>query len=294
MAGPVYCAAVVPVSTKMPAPMIAPIPSVIRFTGPSTRLSECSPTCPASSRRVLSGFRISMLAIVSVEVIACNITLALPDFLPDCTCATVKQRSPPLFTVTLVASFFLCALSAQTPARQNSTAIQFDLGAIDRSADPCVDFYQYACGSWMKKNPIPPDQAEWGRFDELQERNQTILRQILDEAAKPVPGRDAVTQKIGDFYAACMDEKAIDAKTLTPPKPEFAPPPALQEKPPLPGEIAPLHGLGIATLFQFNSGQDFKDSNSVIAQFDQGGLGLPDRDYYLKDDPKSVELRQKY
>jgi len=198
-----------------------------------------------------------------------------------------------LFRVTLVASFFLCALSAQTPA-QNSTPIHFDLSAIDRSADPCVDFYQYACGAWMKKNPIPPDQASWGRFDELQERNQNILRQILEEAAKPAPGRDAVAQKIGDYYGACMDEKAIDAKGLAPLQPELARIRDLKDKPQLAQEIARLHGMGIATLFEFSSGQDFKDSNSVIAQFDQGGLGLPDRDYYLKDDAKSVELRQKY
>ena len=199
-----------------------------------------------------------------------------------------------MFRITLVASFFLCALSAQTPARQNSTPIQFDLTAIDRSADPCVDFYQYACGSWMKKNPIPPDQAEWGRFDELQQRNLEVLHQILEEAAKAAPGRDSVTQKIGDYYAACMDEKAIDSKGLAPLAPELARIRDLKEKSQLADEIARLHSHGIAALFGFNSGQDFKDSNSVIAQFDQGGLGLPDREYYLKDDAKSVELRQKY
>src|ERR1051326_5213114 len=94
--------------------------------------------------------------------------------------------------------------------------IHFDVKAMDKTADPCKNFYQYACGSWMKSNPIPPDQAHWGRFDELAERNRETLHQILEEAAKPNANRDADTQKIGDYYAACMDEKALDAKGLVP------------------------------------------------------------------------------
>jgi endothelin-converting enzyme/putative endopeptidase len=199
----------------------------------------------------------------------------------------------PLLKFTCVSLLCAGALGAQAPA-PNATSAHFDLSAIDKTADPCVDFYQYACGSWMKKNPIPPDQAGWGRFDELQERNQNILRQILEEAAKPTPGRDATSQKIGDYYAACMDEKAIDAKVLAPLEPELVRIRGLKDKSQLADEVARLQSMGIATLFQFSSGQDFKDSTAVVAQFDQGGLGLPDRDYYLKDDAKSVELRQKY
>jgi endothelin-converting enzyme/putative endopeptidase len=146
----------------------------------------------------------------------------------------------------------------------------------------------------MKNNPIPPEQSRWGRFDQLQERNREILREILEEDAKPSPQRDAVAQKIGDFYAACMDEKAIDARGLAPLEPELARIRALKQKSNLPAELARLHRLGVPALFDFSSGQDFQDATSVIAQADQGGLGLPDRDYYLKDDPKSVELRQKY
>ena len=196
--------------------------------------------------------------------------------------------------LTILASLAACALVAQTSPQPAAAPTNLDVGAIDKSADPCVDFYQYACGSWMKKNPIPPDQAMWGTFDELQEHNREVLRQILEEAAKLVAGRDAVTQKIGDYYAACMDEKAIDAKGLAPLEPELARIRDLKDKAQLAGETAHFHAIGADALFDFSSGQDFKDSNSVIAQFDQGGLGLPDRDYYLKDDPKSVELRQKY
>jgi len=199
-----------------------------------------------------------------------------------------------LFKLTFVASLFLCALAAQPNASRVSGPPKFDLTAMDKSVDPCVNFYQYACGTWIKNNPIPADQARWGRFSELQERNREILHEILEEASKPAANRDAVTQKIGDYYAACMDEKAIDAKGLAPLQAELDRIHNLKDKTQLAEEIARLHTLGVNALFQFNSGQDFKDSNDVIAQFDQGGLGLPDREYYLKEDPKSVELRQKY
>ena len=199
-----------------------------------------------------------------------------------------------MFKFTIVASLTLCALSAQPNASRASGPPQFDLTAMDKAVDPCVDFYHYACGTWLKNNPVPADQAMWGRFNELMDRNRDILHEILEQAAKPAAGRDAITQKIGDYYAACLDEKAIDAKGLAPLEPELARVRNLKDKAQIANEVARLHVIGVDALFQFSSGQDFKDSNAVIAQFDQGGLGLPDRDYYLKDDPKSVELRQKY
>ena len=176
---------------------------------------------------------------------------------------------------------FCTALLALPMAAQ----VRFDVGAMDKSADPCSDFYQYACGNWMKNNPIPADQARWGRFSELEERNRETLRAILDEAAKPDANRDAVTRQIGDYYAACMDEKGIDAKGLKPIQPELDRIAGLEGqsrswRPKSPGCTASAP----ASLFDFSSGQDFKDSTKVIAQFDQGGLGLPERDYYLKDD----------
>jgi predicted metalloendopeptidase len=185
---------------------------------------------------------------------------------------------------------------AQTPAPAPAQPgpIEFGVANMDTSVSPCVDFYQYACGTWLKKNPAPPDQARWGRFSELEERNRDVLHQILEDAAKPSPSRDPVTRQIGDYFAACMDEKAIDARRLKPIESELNRIRDLKDKSALAEEIAHLHGIGVNALFSFGSGQDFKDSDQVIAQADQGGLGMPDRDYYLKDDAKSAELRTKY
>ncbi|MDQ6664473.1 MAG: M13 family metallopeptidase, partial [Acidobacteriota bacterium] len=97
-----------------------------------------------------------------------------------------------------------------------------DLGAIDQKANPCNDFYQYACGTWVANHPVPPDQSRWSRFNELQEKNQTILRGILDKAADPSnKSRDKITQEVGDFYTACMDEKGIEARGAAPIQPEL-------------------------------------------------------------------------
>ncbi len=164
---------------------------------------------------------------------------------------------------------------------------------VDRAADPCVDFYQYACGTWLAKNSVPADQPRWGSFDELRERNRAILRDLLDKAAVAAPGRGAVDQKIGDFYAACMDEQTINRLGLEPLKPALDRIAAITAKQqPLRDEIVRLHRMGINAFFTFDSGADFKNSGINIAQASQGGLSLPDRDYYLKTDEKSVTLRQ--
>ncbi len=206
-----------------------------------------------------------------------------------------------MLKLTAFACITLSLVSAQTASQRQAAApastipdLRFDASLMDKSVDPCTDFYQYACGTWIKNNPIPPDQSRWGRFTQLEERNLAILREILEEAAKGGAQRDAIAQKIGDYFAACMDEAAIERKGLAPIQPELDRIRDLKDKSQLAAELAHLQRSGISALFEFGSGQDFKDSNAVIAQADQGGIGLPDRDYYLKDDAQMKTIREKY
>jgi putative endopeptidase len=194
----------------------------------------------------------------------------------------------------LAATLLLAGLTATVAfAQESKAAADAVAAAMDKTADPCVDFYQFACGGWKKNNPIPSDQAIWSRFGELAEHNRTVLRGILEDAAKAT-NRTPNEQKIGDYYATCMDEDAINKKGIAVLKPEFDRINALKDKAGLPALLAHLHLEGVDGVFSFFSGSDFKNAKEVIAQADQGGLSLPDRDYYLKDDPTSVKLRQAY
>src|ERR1700691_3792910 len=191
--------------------------------------------------------------------------------------------------LTAVFSFAQAQSSSEVPKQMPA----FDINAIDKTVDPCVDFYQYACGTWRKNNPIPPDKARWGRFDQLSDRNLYILRDILGEAQ--APGKDSpIESMVGNYYGSCMDESTIEKKGIAPLMPELEKINGVKTKRDLIRQIAYMHRNGTPALFAFYSGADMHDSAETIAFLDQGGITLPDRDYYIKDDAKSVETRQKY
>jgi putative endopeptidase len=184
---------------------------------------------------------------------------------------------------------------AQSPAQERTRPLKsLDLTAIDTSIDACTDFYNYACGGWRKNNPVPGDKGRWGRFDELREFNLYTLKDILDETSKPTATRTPVEQQVGDFYASCMDTPAIDAAGLKPIAGDLERVAAAGSKEDLLRVMAALRRDGLGTLFNFGVGPDLKDSTKTIMNVDQGGTSLPERDYYLKDDPKNVETREKY
>ncbi|MBV6432636.1 MAG: Neutral endopeptidase [Bryobacteraceae bacterium] len=190
------------------------------------------------------------------------------------------------------ASILGVALAAFAAGAPQSSGI--DRKAMDTSVAPCEDFYQYACGGWKKANPIPADQSRWGRFQELKERNMETERAILEKAARPSPNRTALEQKIGDYYASCMDEKAIEAAGLRPVRRTLDAIAALSSKRDLTAEVARLHEAGVDAFFRFLASPDRKNSSMQIANVVQGGLGLPDRDYYLKPEPRFARLRKQY
>ena len=195
--------------------------------------------------------------------------------------------------VAIILSAVLTGFAQSSPSGPPKPIPSFDLNAIDKSIDPCVDFYRYACGNWMKNNPVPPDKSRWGRFDELYDNNIYILRDLLVQTQQP--GQHSATEKmVGDFYASCMDEATIENKGTLPLQPDLARIESMKSKSDLVTQIAYMHQQGTPALFAFYGQPDMHDSNETIAYLDQGGLTLPDRDYYIKNDAKSVETRQKY
>ncbi|MCC6557346.1 MAG: M13 family metallopeptidase [Polyangiaceae bacterium] len=226
----------------------------------------------------------------TTAVIAAVLALAAPSG-----CGTTSNP-PPLATGEAVPSALPASPAPAAPAIFETTLdkIGLDAEAIDRGADPCKDFYQFACGGWIAKTEIPADESRWVRsFSEINKRNEAELRRILEEAGKS-GGGDPVAKKIGDYYAACMDEPAVEAAGVKPIEGLLSKARRVSSPASVGALVIELHRDRIWPLFDIASSQDSKDATRVIATLDQNGLGLPDRDYYLNDDEKSKGLRKTY
>jgi putative endopeptidase len=208
--------------------------------------------------------------------------------------------------LTLVLALPLAA-AAQVPAVNAATPKldHFNPDLVDKSLNPCDDFYKYACSKWIAANPIPSDEVFWSTGSGLEMWNDAILRETLEAASKDDPKRTQVQQKIGDYWAACMDESGIEAAGLKPAQPVLDRIAGLKSKSDITLEIARLHhefpgawessdNQANAPFFGFSGGQDYDDASKVVAQIDQGGLSLPNRDYYINTDDKSVETLKKF
>jgi predicted metalloendopeptidase len=181
---------------------------------------------------------------------------------------------------------------ADTP--QKSVVAGFDFSSIDRGASACQDFNRFANGGWIDKNAIPAAYSRWGRFELLEEQNTNVLHGILDRLMAKKKFANRNEQKIADYYGSCMDEQKIEAEGIKPLEPELQRISEITDVLSLEDEIARFHAHRIPAVFGFGAGQDFKDSTTIIAQVGQGGLGLPDRDYYTSDDAKLKATREEY
>lgn len=195
----------------------------------------------------------------------------------------ISSRS--VFVLTLLFVFCVSAFA------QNKG---FDLTRMDNSVEACTDFFQYANGTWLKNTEIPASESRWGSFNILAKNNRDILREVVEKSSATKAAKSSDTQLIGDFYASCMDETAIEKADIKPLNPYFKKISKISTKEDLVKLIAEMHNSGVPGVFGFGGGADLKNSSMVIANASQGGLSLPNRDYYTNNDAKSKETREKF
>jgi putative endopeptidase len=231
--------------------------------------------------------------------IAAILLLASPMVLVAQTSTSGRAKDVDAMSASGCSEFVMDGASSAGPvsarAADEKSAPGFNMTNLDRSVKPCDDFYQFSSGGWLKNNPVPSDRSNWAVFSKLNADNEDALHTILEEAAKDksaAPGSNR--QKIGDFYASCMNESQIEAVGAKPLDAELHRIAAIKDIPSLQVEIANLQRIGVNAAFGFGSLQDFKDSKQVIFAAGQGGLGMPDRQYYLDDDDRSKALRAGY
>jgi putative endopeptidase len=170
----------------------------------------------------------------------------------------------------------------------------FDLTRMDNSVEACTDFFQHANGTWLKNTEIPASESRWGSFNILAKNNRDILKEVAEKASNTKAAKNSDTQLIGDFYASCMDEAAIEKAGIKPLNPVFKQIGKIKTEEDLVKLLAEMHNMGVPGVFGFGGGADLKNSSMVIANASQGGLSLPNRDYYTNDDAKSKETRTKF
>jgi putative endopeptidase len=212
---------------------------------------------------------------------------------PETTMCSVLIRFSMILGVTVLA-VAQGPSSAPAHSHGDTSKSNQEIVDVDKSIDPCVDFYQYSCANWMKNNPIPGDHSSWGSFNEVYEHNLAVLHDILEKAAANDPQRSPVIQEIGDFYASCMDETRVNKAGYKPLQPELDRIAAVKDKMQMIEIMSHEELVGPNPLLVFYSGPDFHNAEMSVANIDQSGLTLPDRDYYLKDDAATVEIRKAF
>src|SRR5467141_5100511 len=245
-------------------------------------------------------------ALLWLAVLSCRSTPAPRAAEPSSSAASPSPANPPATQVTGAQPAVPNAGQPEIPPApaEPRTAVEtpsapppgIDLSALDRTVNACNDFYRFACGSWLARTPIPEDRPQWGRaFSEVLERNEKVLRQIVEQDARGEPDpANPFAEMVGDFYATCMDEEKAETASFATLQRELQAIDRIEDPRALARRVAELHRGGARAFFGFASRQDSRDATHVIGGVDQGGLGLPDRDYYFRDDRKSQELRGLY